>query len=83
MKRAVLFLLGCTLAIPAFAAAVQATEGTPSRALQQSRRVASMENDKDLPSRAVWLGHRVAKNSKIAFQEKSSRKQRKGHSEQQ
>lgn len=45
-------------------------EETLSRALQQARRVASMENEQDLPSRAVWLGQRVAKNSiKLANKE--------------
>ena len=34
-----------------------------SRALQQARRVAAMENDQDLPSRGFWLGQRAAKNS--------------------
>ncbi len=47
----------------AFANVSNSHEETLSRALQQARRVATMENDQDLPSRAVWLGQRVAKNS--------------------
>jgi hypothetical protein len=48
-----------------------------SRALQQARRVASMENDHDLPSRAVWLGQRVAKNSvKLARKDLSKAKKK-------
>jgi len=47
-----------------------------SRALQVARRVASMENEHDLPSRAVWLGQRVAKNS-IKLTSKTQPKQKK------
>ena len=50
-----------------FAAAALGNVSPPSevqsRALQQARRVAAMENDQDLPSRGFWLGQRVAKNS--------------------
>lgn len=37
-----------------------------SPALQLARRVAAMENSKDLPSRAVWLGKKAAQNSRLA-----------------
>lgn len=48
-----------------------------SRALQVARRVASMENDHDLPSRAVWLGQRVAKNSiKLASKDNTKGKKK-------
>ncbi len=62
----------------AFASSAQASEATTgpglgSRALQQARRVASMENGKDLPSRAFRLGQRAAKNSKIAFEHKAAK----------
>jgi|GEM_PF-5456794 len=63
---------------PAFANVSPPTESL-SRALQVARRVASMENDHDLPSRAVWLGQRVAKNSiKLAtkYQPKQKKKGR-------
>lgn len=41
-----------------------------SRGLQQAKRVAAMENQSDLPSRAYWLSRRCIKNSKkkISFQ---------------
>jgi hypothetical protein len=53
------------------------TQETLSRALQQARRVASMENDHDLPSRAVWLGQRAAKNSaKLALKDLSKTKKK-------
>jgi hypothetical protein len=48
-----------------------------SRALQLARRVAAMENGHDLPSRAVWLGQRVAKNSErleVDAEKKTARK---------
>lgn len=44
----------------------QATE-VYSRALQQAKRVANLENNKDLPSRAYWLSSRVVKQSKKAI----------------
>ena len=56
-------------------AGLDATEGTPSRALQQARRVASMENENDLPSRAVWLGQKAAHSSKLALQKQSKKAQ--------
>lgn len=56
------------MAVPAFADTQQATE-TYSRGFQQAKRVANLENGKDLPSRAYWLGTRVVKQSKaISFQ---------------
>jgi hypothetical protein len=39
-----------------------------SPALQLARRVASMENNKDLPSRAVWLSKQVAAKTRLAYQ---------------
>ena len=41
-----------------------------SPGLQLARRVASMENNKDLPSRAVWLGKKAA----LAAQNAEARK---------
>lgn len=61
MKQlSLLFGLGFTTA--AFANVTPPSE-IQSRALQQARRVAAMENDQDLPSRGFWLGQRAAKNS--------------------
>ncbi|HEY8279730.1 MAG TPA: hypothetical protein VIH99_08910 [Bdellovibrionota bacterium] len=57
-------------ALAALASPVQPAEETFSRALQQAKRVAAMENDQDLPSRAVWLGQRAAKNSRLSFESK-------------
>ena len=56
--------------VSASASEMQVSEGSASRALQQARRVASMENDNDLPSRAFKLGQRVAKKFKVAYQVK-------------
>jgi len=47
----------------------------PSPALQMARRVASMENERDLPSRAVWLGRKVAHSSRMASYHKPVKKQ--------
>lgn len=50
-----------------------------SRALQQARRVASMEKDREQPSRAVWLGQRVAKNfAKLSVKEERPKQKKKG-----
>lgn len=59
MKKVVFlmsFLLSATVA--------QASESMDSPAMRLAKRVAAMENQRDLPSRAVWLSHRVAKNSR-------------------
>ena len=48
-----------------------------SPALQLARRVAAMENSKDLPSRAVTLGQRAAKNSKLALRSPGTPKKKK------
>lgn len=48
-----------------------------SRALQQAKRVAAMENGHDLPSRAVWLGRRVAMNSERLEVDSSKKTARK------
>ena len=55
-------LFGFGFASAAFANVTPPSE-MQSRALQQARRVAAMENDHDLPSRGFWLGQRVARNS--------------------
>ena len=73
MNKLFVTLLALGFSANAFAGALEATEGTPSRALQQARRVASMENDHDLPSRAVWLGQKAARNSKLAFAKQSKK----------
>lgn len=46
---------------------------TYSRGLQQAKRVAAMENQSDVPSRAYWLSRRCIKNSKkkLSFQNAS------------
>lgn len=72
-------LMGVCLGSAAFAQVTPPQE-TLSRALQQARRVASMENDHDIPSRAVWLGQRVAKNSqKLVLKEQPKLKKRAQH----
>jgi hypothetical protein len=53
----------------AHAAVNQAQPDALSRALQQAKRVAVMENGRDLPSRAFWVSRRVVANTKaIAYQ---------------
>lgn len=68
--------IGLFVGLSAFASTMQSSEETSSRALQQARRVvASMRNDKAIaPSRAVWLGQRVAKNSRLALSQKAESK---------
>jgi hypothetical protein len=62
MKR--LFPIFCSVGFStACLAQVTPPDELQSRALQQARRVAAMENDRDLPSRGYWLGQRAAKNS--------------------
>ncbi len=59
------------LALPLVAAAEAPKPAAElySRGLQQAKRVANMENTKDLPSRGYWLGSRVVKKSKaISYQ---------------
>ncbi len=75
--KTVFFILSLSLAGAASFAQVTPPQETLSRALQQARRVASMENDNDLPSRAVWLGQRVAKNSeKLAVKDQPKKKKK-------
>jgi len=63
------FSLSLCLGSVAFANVAPSTESS-SLALQLAKRVASIENYNSLPSRAVWLGQRVAKNSiKLAQKE--------------
>ena len=45
-----------------------------SPALQLARRVALMENDKDLPSRAMWLGKKAALSSRLPVKPRAVRK---------
>lgn len=76
MKKLSLILIGLGFASASVANVTPPSEVT-SRALQQARRVASMENGHDLPSRAVWLGQRVAKNDErleVASAKKPARK---------
>ena len=73
MKMKTLLLSICIIGLETSQAAPlrpSAIEET-SRALQQAKRVASSEKDKSPPSRAVWLGRRVARHSKLAFEESS------------
>lgn len=56
----------------------QAADLGLSRAMQLAKRVAAMENSKDLPSRAVWLSNRVVKNSRsLAYQVVKSKASKK------
>ena len=68
-----------SLSASAFAIPEQPSRETPSPVLQIARRVASMENEKDLPSRAVWLGKKVALNTRMAFEAQATRKPKKKH----
>lgn len=57
--------------------AVADEEAGTSRAFQVARRVAQLENQKDVPSRAVWLSNRVVKNSRsLAFHQEEAPKAR-------
>lgn len=51
-------LLSCGLAV------ASEDNSVPSRGFQIARRVAQLENQKDLPSRAVWLSNRVIDNDR-------------------
>jgi hypothetical protein len=55
-------LLLSLVAGPAFGAVQK--EGKEDLVVHLARRVAINESERGLPSRAVWLGNRVAKNSK-------------------
>ena len=66
MKR--IYLLALVLPILA-----QAETREETLVTHLARRVADKENERGLPSRAVWLGSRVVKNSKaIAVQTKKA-----------
>ena len=67
MKYVALFSL---LACPAFASQ---SEGKEDLVVHLARRVASNESERGLPSRAVWLGNRVVKNSKALAVRESRR----------
>jgi hypothetical protein len=72
MRSLIVFL--ATFPVIAFATTQKETP-VYSRALQQAKRVAVMENGKDLPSRAYWLGSRVVKKSKsVSFQSPQNQK---------
>lgn len=59
-------LLSLFLGFTAFGSEIP--EPAHARAFVLAKRVAAMENSKDLPSRAVWLGNRVVSNSRsLAF----------------
>jgi hypothetical protein len=68
LKNFTVICLGLVTTQAAFANPVQVPVEETSPALQLARRVATMENSKDLPSRAVWLGRKVASNARIAYQ---------------
>jgi hypothetical protein len=70
-NRLLVVALGILLSASAYAVPSQpAPFEESSPALQLARRVASMENNKDLPSRAVWLGKKAAKTSQLAYKSK-------------
>lgn len=72
-----MIVLGLVFTFSASASEVPSAPATNSRALQAARRVASMENGNDLPSRAFRLGQRAAKNSKLAYEVKTSKRGQK------
>ena len=83
MKKISLFAFSLlVISSSAFAVPMQPSpvEEDNSPALQMARRVASMENDKDLPSRAVWLGKKAASNTRLAYQAKAACKHAKKNS---
>jgi hypothetical protein len=53
-----------TLFLVLFLSASGVAMADESPAMQIAKRVAIMENSRDLPSRAVWLSNRVAHNSR-------------------
>jgi Flp pilus assembly protein TadB len=74
--------LAAAASIMAFSAAhAEGTSEEESRAYQIARRVAAQENEKDAPSRAAWMGSRVAKNARnlAFFQEEQPPKAAKKH----
>lgn len=78
---ALLAIVLLAVSAPAFALPEQPSPAVvdPSPVLQIAHRVASMENEKDLPSRAVWLGKKAALNTRLASSAKIERKTRKKH----
>ena len=79
MIKQVLLVLGILVASPLAHAVPEqpAPFEENSRALQLARRVATMENYKDLPSRAVWLGKKAAKSTRLAFKAKATKSKKK------
>jgi hypothetical protein len=53
-----------TLFLVLFLSASSVAFADESPAMQLAKRVATMENSRDLPSRAVWLSNRVIQNSR-------------------
>lgn len=50
-------------------------EITYSRGFQQAKRVATLENQQDIPSRAYWLSTRLVKNiKKLSYKETKAKK---------
>jgi hypothetical protein len=70
-------LLGASSAFAIPAQPVSPPASSP--ALLIARRVAAMENNRDLPSRAVWLGKKAAQNTRLAYTAPASPKLRKKH----
>ena len=74
MNRTLTFSLFLGLLLGGSTFASEAAPDT-SRGLLLARRVARMENQKDLPSRAVWLSNRVVRNSRsLAFHQEAKPK---------
>lgn len=72
-------ILSASLLIGTLAAGAAYADEAPnqSRGFQLARRVATLENQKDVPSRAMWLSTRVVKNSReLAFHQEEAPKAR-------
>ncbi len=75
MHRATILILAITF-VPALASAHTASPEDFSRAHQLARRIASLENNKDLPSRTLGFSQRVARNShELAVKRRTQAKQ--------
>jgi hypothetical protein len=68
--------LGLSISASVWAAEQGNSAEEYSRAFQQAKRVALMENGNDVPSRAFWLSHRVVSNSR-SLQSVSKKKTRR------
>ena len=62
MRLILSLVVASLLSLPALA---DTRHESPSLAAQMAKRIAAMENGRDLPSRAVWLSQRVVNNNRL------------------